>query len=534
MKFIKFLSLILIITCAPTLFGMEENVQQQSRVPKLFDLCPPKLSQLIWNQCKDATGDTLNQKLNAINQDIFSKIPGDLVPSIKDYFVKEKGWHVPHCLKDFDNIDWIIFSPDGSLLFVQYRNGRVKLINPKNDHVIKDFNNVNWVTFSPNGSLLFVKYLGDNGNYRGELINPKNGQVIRDNVNNAYFCLDSSLLFVTYLDDNENYRGELIDTKNDKVIKDFNNVSWVEFSPNGSLLFVIYRDGSGKLINPKNGHVIKDFVDNVIAANFFSPNGSLLFVKYLDDNGNSRGELIDTKNGQVITDFNDVDWVEFSPNGSLLFVKNRDELIDTKNGKVIKTFYNVCDAFFTDFQDGSLLFVTYLDDNENYRGELIDTKNDKIIKDFNDVDRVEFSPNGSLLFVWNSKNRGELIDTKNVKVIKTFDNVCDAFFTDSQDGSLLFVCYEDHKGELLTVGSFEQVLFKLALSNTFKIYENLKTKLIKKAVPTDQIKHNLVTLLNHPILGTFPQPAQEKIKEKIKDTLSIDAKRILNKGIITK
>ncbi|KKK52885.1 hypothetical protein LCGC14_3100400, partial [marine sediment metagenome] len=56
---------------------------------------------------------------------------------------------------------------------------------------------------------------------------------------------------------------ELINTENYEIIKSFDNVRAINFSQNGSLLFVCYGDFKGELFDTKNGKVIKDDFDNV-------------------------------------------------------------------------------------------------------------------------------------------------------------------------------------------------------------------------------------------------------------------------------
>ncbi len=631
MKFIKFLSLITLIICAPALYSMENNaLQEQSRVPKLIDLCLPRaIEQInaiineqctklntyqeavellkeiedtfhvsnfidqglidklyrsnevfqhcidliineIWNQCQDVTGATLDTIMHEIRQNLLSKISKELLSFIEAHFCKQKGWHVPYCLKEFDNIDQVAFFPGSSLLFVRYRNNngntRGELIDTKTGRVIKEFNNINWVYpspngslvkyvngrgelidaksgavikdnalrvyFSPNGSLMVVYYLRED---RGELIDVKTGKVIKDNVDGVYFSPNGSLMFVRYF---RRGRGELIEVKSGAVIKELNNVDEVNFSPDGSFMVVRYfRGGRGELIDAKSGAVIKD---NVLRVNF-SPDGSLMFVRYF----RGRGELIEVKSGAVIKELNNVDEVNFSPDASFMVVKYmtcRRELINTKTGKVIKD--NVDKVNFS--PNGSLMFVKYI---RNYRGELIDAKSGAVIKDnvsyfspngslmfvqygdgrkelmniktrsviktFNNVYGVSFSPNGSLLFVryyGNNSNRGELIDAKSGTAIKEFDNVSLVKF--SPNDSLMFVKYEkrvglspvNSRGELLCKGNFEQIIFKCALRNTLQTH---------KEQQSDEIKQGLTTLLNHQILKTFPQQVQEQLSKNM-------------------
>ena len=346
-----------------------------------------------------------------------------------------------------------------------------------------------------------------------------------------------------------------------------NNVSEVAFSLNGSLLFVHYISNRGQLI-AKNNEVIKNF--DYVSEVILSPDGSLLFIHYRDNDGTYKGELIDAKNGKVIKDdFDNVSGVTFSPNDSLLLVRYRyeygrnQELINIKNNKIIiiRGVLEYTDR--VEFSpDSSLLFVYSC-----YKGgKLINTKNGKVIKN-NVIIDVNFSLDSSLILSvrrW-SDRRVELINAKSKGTTKTFDNLHKVNF--APDNSSLFIAYRgDRKRELFTVGSFEQVLFKLALRNMLKVYEDQKNiikgtirRLMRKAVPAEQIKHNFATLLKHPILDTFPPYPQEKITKKITnalrdmgvkknllppkgyspprgltDALSNNAKRILNKGIITK
>ncbi len=346
MKFIKFLSLIAIISCAQALYSMEKGntSQEQSRVPKLADLCRQKrieqinpiineqwcakpntceeavelLNQMnkqfsiathgladglynsneifqhcidliineIWNQCQRVTGTTLDKIIGEIKQNLHDNIPKELLPFIKVHFCKQKGWHVPYCLKEFNNVAGVNFSPNSLLMFVKDRDGRGELINAKTREVIKEFDNVDRVDFLPNGSLMFVRYRDD----RGELINAKTGAVIKEfnYVSWANFSLDNSLMFVRYGDN----RGELIDAKTGNVIKEFNNFDRFNFSPNSSLMFVKYLDNRGELIDARSGAVIKD---NVLNVNF-SPDSSLMLVSY----GDGRGELLCTGNFEQI------------------------------------------------------------------------------------------------------------------------------------------------------------------------------------------------------------------------------------------
>jgi len=220
MKFIKFLSLITIISCVPALYSMEKDnaSQEQSRMPKLVDLClPGAIKQInsiinqqyakpntyekavellnkmnkqfsiatfgladglynsneifqhcidhiineIWNRCQDVTGATLDQMMNEIRQNLLSKIPSEtenLLSFIEAHFCKQKGWHVPLCPKEFNNVDYVNFSPNSSVMFVKYRDYRGELIDAKGE-VIKVFNNVDdddGAYFSPNSSLMLL------------------------------------------------------------------------------------------------------------------------------------------------------------------------------------------------------------------------------------------------------------------------------------------------------------------------------------------------------------------------------------------
>jgi len=554
MKFIKFLSLITIISYAPVLYSMEDNtLQEQSRVPKLVDLCLPgaieqinaiinqqyakpntceeavellnnmnkqfsiatlgladelynsnelfkhcidRIIDKIWNQCQRVTGATLDTMLHEIRQNLSSRIPKEFLSFIEAHFCKQKGWHVPLCLKEFNNVLLVHFSSNSLLMVVKYRDNVVKyrdnrgeLIDAKSGAVIKVFDNVFEVNFFPDSSLMFVKYLYN----RGELIDAQTGRVIKYNVNWVYFSPDSLLMFVKYLDG----RGELINTKTEKVIKVFNNVAAVNFSPDNSLMVVSYKDNRGELIDAQTGRVIKY---NVNWVNF-SPDSSLMFVKYLYN----RGELIDAQTGRVIKD--NVNWVYFSPDSLLMFVKyldGRGESINTKTEKVIKVFNNVAAVYFS--PDSSLMVVKYGDN----RGELINAKTWAVIKEFNDAHCVSFSSDGTLLFVRykdnNGNTRGELINAKTGEVIK--DNF--ALVNFSRDDSLMFVKYKDNRGELLYTGNFEQIIFKCALRNTLKAH--------KEQQSTD-IKQSLTTLLNHQILTTFPQQVQGRLSKEITDVL---------------
>jgi len=543
MKFVKFLSLITIIIYAPVLYSMEDNtLQEQSRVPKLIDLCRPgAIEQInsiinqqyakpntyaeavellnnmnskfpiadlgladklynsseifqhcidliineIWNQCQKVTGATLDTIIHETRQNLLSRISKELLSFIEAHFCKQKGWHVPYCLKEFNNVQWINFSPNSSLMFVKYLDGRGESINTKTGKVIKVFNNVADIPpvyFSQDSSLIFVWY-GDN---REELIDAKTGKVIKEfnnvaDISPVYFSQDSSLIFVWYRD----YRRELIDAKTGNVIKEFDNVGDVKFSPDSSLMLVSYIGGTGKsIIDAKTGEVIKRF-NNVFRFFKFSPDSLFMFVKYRD----GRGELIDANSGAVIKD--DVAWVYFSPDSSLMFIEYRDgreELIDAKTGSVIKKLNNVHRFSFS--PDGSMMFVSYrdndgnygeelinaksgsvikklgywvkfspnslmvfvryMDDDENDRGKLINAKSGSIIKKFGHVFEVYFSPNSSLLFIIYSRdndgnNRGELIDTKTGEVIKEFNNVYDISF--SPDSSLMLVSYIGDTGK---------------------------------------------------------------------------------------
>ncbi len=258
MKFIKFLSLITIITCAPALYSMEDNtLQEQSRVPKLVDLCRQKrIEQInpiinqqyakpntykkavellnnmnnqfqiatlnladelyksneifqhcidliineIWNQCQDVTGATLDAIMHEILQNIFNRIPKELLSFIEAHFCKQKGWHVPYCLKEFTNVTSIDFSSE---------------------------------------KLVLLRYSG------GTSIDAKTWEVTKDWAYDFNFSQDSPIVF-------QFDRRELIDTKSGAVLKGFNNLLLANFSPNSSLMFVRYRNGRGELLSTGN------------------------------------------------------------------------------------------------------------------------------------------------------------------------------------------------------------------------------------------------------------------------------------------
>ncbi len=607
MKFIKLLSLITIISYAPALHSMEDNTsQEQSRVPKLADLCRQKrIGQInaviyakpntygeavarlndmnnqfqiatfglvdglynsneifqhcidlivnkIWNQCQNVTGITLDTILHEIRQSLFSKIPSENLSSfIEAHLCKQKSWHVPHCLKEFNNVWRVNFSSDNSLLFVSYMGGRGGLIDAKGE-VIKD--NVDDVNYSPDSSLMFVRY-GDN---RGELINVQTGVVLKkfNNVYDINFSPDSSLMVVRYRNDNLIIRVELIDAKTREVIKVFNNFVWVDFAPNSSLMFVDYRidnDGNtrGELINTKTWEIIKEFnnVDRTLVD--FAPNSSLMIVGYWDGGR----ELIDAKTGNVIKD--NVYWVDFSSDSSLMVVRYwdaRGELINTKTWEVIKKLNNIVNIDRVNFSpDSSLIFVKYL----GGRGELIDAKSGAIIKEFNNFDRFNFSPNSSMMFVKYTGDRGELINVQTGVVLKKFNDINIVYFSPdsslmfveytgdrgelinaktghvirdnvsfvyfSPDSSLMFVSYPGDRGELLCAGNFEQIIFKCALRNTLQMH---------KEQQSDEIKQGLTTLLNHRILITLPEKSRDILSKEITDVLQnkdSSALELLNK-----
>ena len=516
MKLIKFLSLILIITCTPTLFAMEEYVQQQSSVPTLINLCLPKAAEclnksinqncskvgsfdealvqldtisktviisfdcfiegladclyrsneifqtcidLVVNEIEKRSGDIFNQDINAINQDIFSHIPEAYRQLIKTIFCKRKGWYVPHCLKKLDNVFTVTFFPNGSSLFVRYEDNRVELLNAKNGEAIKSFDNVKYPGLSTNGSSLFVRY--------------------------------------------EDNRGELRNTKNGEVIEAFDDVNSARFSTNGSSLFIRYEDNRGELRNTKNGEVIEAF-DDVKSAGF-SYDDSCLSINYM----NGTRSTVDIRKIKIVREnCKIIDRRECLPDNSI-------RLINIPSSS------------------GHYAFIpppplpgphTPLPPPRGHRILLIDTKRDKTIKSFDNVRNATLSPDTSTLFIGYPSNNSR------------------------------------SRGELLTIGSFDQVLFKLALSNMLETYKDQKNiinrtirRLMRKAVPADRIKRNLETLSTHEILDTFPQPAQEKIKEKITNTLkdiktpidslpprsltdtsSINARRIINKKLKAK
>ena len=540
MKFIKFLSLITIISCAPALYSMEKNntSQEQSRVPKLVDLCRPRAIERInacmnpiallnnqfriatfgladelytsnkifqycidlivneiWDQCQRVTGTTLDTIIGAIKQNFLSKIPKELLSFIEAHFCKQKD-----CLKEFNNIDQAAFFPGSSLLFVRYKdnygNYRGELIDTKTGKVIKEFNNVNWVYPSPNSSLMFIKYRDG----RGELIDTKTGAVIKNDVTWIDFSPNSSLMIVLY----EDGREELIDAKSGVVLKEFDDVDSVCFPLKGSLMFVKYGDGRGELIN-ETGAVLKEFND--VDWIDFSIDNSFIFVKHVES---GRGELINIKTWEVIRQFDWVDSINFSPDNSFIFVKclggSKGELINIKTGKVIRRsdWINRIDRI--DFSpDGSFMFIQYVADG---RRELIDAKTEKVIKDTGAYE-VYFSPDNLFIFVkYLADGKGELINVKTWKVMKEFNNVDEVDF--SQDGLLMFVKYRDGKGKLLYLSNFEQIIYQCALRNTLKKH---------KEQQGDEIKQGLTTLLKHRILATFPQQAQDILSKEITGVL---------------
>jgi len=570
MKFIKFLSLITIISCAPALYSMEKDntsQEQQSCVPKLADLCRqnrieqinPIINQQyakpntyeeavellnnmnnqfsiatlgladglynsseifqhcidliineIWNQCQNVTGTTLDTIMHEIRQNLLSKIPSEnLLSFIEAHFCKQKGWYVPYCLKAFNNVLFVYFAPNSSLMFIKYRDGRGELIDAKSGAVIKVFNNVNYAFFSPDSSLMFVRYQGG----RGELINVQTGVVLKkfNGTDSVNFSPDSSLMFVRY----QGGRGELINMQTGVVLKKFNNVLFVNFSPNSSLMFVRYQGGRGELINVQTGVVLNKFND--IARIDFAPNS--LVVRYQD----GRGELINVQTGVVLKKFNNVLFVNFSPNSSLMFVNYRDgrgELIDAKTGVVLKKFNNV---LFVNFSpNSSLMFVRYRDG----RGELIDAKSGAVLKKFNNVGSVIFSLDSSLMFVRYEDNRGELINVQTGVVLKKFNGTDIVDF--SPDNSLMFVRYGDNRGELLCAGNFEQIIFKCALRNTLQMHKEQQSNEVDNFMgqllefvskETNEVKQGLIALLKHQIFTTFPQQVQDRLSQEITDTL---------------
>ncbi len=493
MKFIKLLSLIAIITCAPALYAMENNIQQQEeqqdRVPTLANLCRPVVIERInpiinqqyakpnsyeeavvllnginsrfhigthdlgnelydsndifqhcinlvvdeiWRRCQNVTGSILDQTFKIINQDILEHIPQELRQLIKDHFCKRKGWHVSHCLKELNNVDWVKFSSCGSWLFIKY-------------------------------------------------------------------------------DENENHKGELINLEADTVVK-YNNIYDIEFSPNGSFMFIIYGGGRGELINIQTNTVIK--YDNTYDMEF-SPNGSFMFIVTLDDDG----ELIEIKSKTVITRCSDVDGAEFCADSLFVSVEYKDgskQLIDVKTGKVAEneTLINVekgsagikggfRNALWVECSANRLwLFVKYC----SSRGKLIDAKTRKVIRQFNRVDSARFSSDNSLLFIC-YENKRELINNMTGEIIKHFYNIKSISL--APDSSLLFVIHKNKRGELLYAGSFEQVIVKYALKNMLEDYKN--------AVPDDQIKRSIemLTLLHHPIINTFPHQIQATFSNEI-------------------
>ena len=563
------------------------------RSNEILQHCIDLIVDEIEKRCQDVADNTLDQIFKAIYQDIFSKIPEELSQFIKDRFVKEKGKYVLHCVKEFSGtVDRVYFSPDNSVLFVKklgpFGRGPGMLINAKNGEVVRGFIGVSDVKFSADGSLLFIAY-GYQGypNYKGELINAKDGNLVKDNIHDVIFSpnKNNSLLFVSYL----NHEGELINAKTWEVIQRFDNIkrsfeSVTKFSPNGSLLFITYSDHSGELVETKqHGEVIKGGFNNVDHV-CFAPDNSLLLICYESDNrGGSKGKLIKTKSGVEIKDFNNIGSyaIVFSPNSSLLFVRHADgggELINAKSGSVIKNDFNSVthyapsgikfspDSFLLfislesehgygkliDTKDGKVIKnyvkqIYFFSDNSlyfvhersfipgNYQGKLINAKNGTVIKNFGNLDpcwHAISSPDGSLFFInpgiivhpggYIERPKGKLIDTKNGKIIQEVPYpVSGACF--SPDSSLVFVPVL-HSGALLHTGFFEQIIYKYVLRNTFKIYENQQKSMIRKifarnSVPAAQLKCNLITLLNHPILKTFPQQMKDMESQKITDAI---------------
>jgi len=398
-------------------------------------------------------------------KDTIFEIPAEGAPAIEESAGKSLGREdkLVRALKSLNivgiekDIEEIIFSPDGKVLFVNFTDNTSKIFDLKTKKDFKSLvgSDVRHVDFSPDGRFLSVMY-GDTRKKVFDLKAKKDlGSFAGPDVHEVKRSPDNRVLFVKYIDDTV----QILDlaTEKDLKIPVGDGIFDVEFSPDGRFLSV--DDYRGKKVfdlkTKKDLAYLRPYIGSFADEVKFSPDGKLLYVMYSEETG----RVFNLRTKKDLTPLLGlyVSGVSFSPDGRVLFVRFTDDTnkafdLKTKKDLEIPTGDYISDAHFS--PDGRLLFVTYTDT----KGKVFDLKTKEDLGSFigSDINDVKFSHDNKLLFVKYADDTAKIFDltTKEDLEIPIGADVSAAEF--SPDGRFLSVGYDYQSTKVFDLNFFKK------------------------------------------------------------------------------
>ncbi len=289
-----------------------------------------------------------------------------------------------------DEVNCVVFSPDGKMLASASFDNTIKLWNVKSGRRIRTLKGHNMevssVSFSPNGNIL------------------------------ASASYDSTI--------------KLWDVKSGQEIRTLKGHKWavnsVSFRPDGKIIASGSNDNTIKLWDIESGleiKTLKGHKQNATSVSF-SPTGKMLASASWD----STIKLWDTESGQEIRTLKGHKWavnsVSFSPNGKIIASGSNDNTIklwDIENGQEIRTLkgHNDCIKSISFSPTGKVL----VSGDTNSTIKLWNVKSGQEIRTLKRhnfwVSNISFSPNGKILASASWDGTTKLWDTKSGKVLAT-------------------------------------------------------------------------------------------------------------------
>lgn len=352
-----------------------------------------------------------------------------------------------------------VFSPDSRKFFIGFEDCAV-LLNTKTGEFIREFEEVvDSAKFSPNGGQVFIHFKDD----VSDLFDAKTGEPSLpwnfEDVDSVKFSPDNGkMVFIDYKSD----AVDLLNTATNEFILEFKEgVDSVVFSPDdGKKVFIDYKNGAAVLLNTETGKPICECKKGAYSAEFSHPDGKRVFIKFGGGHCNTNADypqayrppmysavLLNTETGETILEFEKFHSSLLSPDGSQIFIKFQDNVSfwnAETGGEFTSKFKNVRSVVYS--PDHRQFFIKF----KNGKSQLFDPKTgDPLLPwDLENVDLVEFSPDGKLIFtgfdddkdkaiLWNTQTRGlPIMDFKYVHSVK--------FSPD--DGRKVFIEFKDGAG----------------------------------------------------------------------------------------
>ncbi len=330
-----------------------------------------------------------------------------------------------------DDINCLVFSPDGSLIVTASSDNSVRIWDPSSGRELKRWyhdDDVNAVVFSPDGTLIAsasgdsITMILDASSYndRPPLKLKHNGSV-----NQVIFSPDGTTLATAGYDNT--VRIWDVSTGNEiRCIRYGNRVEDLALSPDGKMLATGDWDSVIRILEVHSGREITRMShEDDINSLEFSPDGTFLATASWDGTAKI-WELATGKELWRLNHSDNVRDVAFNPDGTLLATASDDRtarIWDTITGKELWRLNHkddVCDVVFS--PDGNL--VATASDDKTAR-VWIAASGDEYLKVYHQdkVNSVSFSPNGAFLATTSDDNTARLWRIPDKKFVPVMPSV---------------------------------------------------------------------------------------------------------------